>query len=101
MSIWTFRLVRKGLRESRRHFVFAPCLCRHAPERGECVHESARVCRSSSISIFYSLPDRGSVQGQRLKEDVSPMKACMSLAQRELCSAKERLHDPDLPVSEM
>lgn len=41
------------------------------------------------------------MQGQHLKEAVSSMKACMSLALCELCSAKERLHDPDLSVSEM
>lgn len=44
---------------------------------------------------------RGSLQGQHLKEAVSSMKACMSLALCELCSAKERLYDPDLSVSEM
>lgn len=96
MSIWSFRPVCKGLHESRRHIAFAPCLRRPAS-----VGKIARVCRSSSISVSYSLPNRGSVQGQHLKEAVSSMKACMSLAPRELCSAKERLHDPDLPVSVM
>ncbi len=69
---------------------------------GPCrVRASVCACRSSSISISYSLPNSGQYARPALKEAVSLMKACMSLALCGLCSATERIHDPDLSVSEM
>ncbi|TRY87907.1 hypothetical protein DNTS_003219 [Danionella cerebrum] len=68
-----------------------PCL--HRP-----VLESGRACVGHPQPLS-PLPCQiqGSMQGQQLKEAVSSMKACMLLALCELCSAKERLRDPDLP----
>lgn len=68
----------------------------HAGEGQACV----RVGHPQFLSLI-RCQIRGSLQGQHLKEAVSSMKACMSLALCELCSAKERLYDPDLSVSEM